>query len=168
MRLIILCLLTLTLHLGLPPQAYADWQQLLQAPLRDTEGQPIDLTPWQGKWLVVNFWASWCAPCVKELPELDALHQSLQPHYPFSVLAVNLGESPEALSAFLQEHQLSLHMPLLLDPHNSLFSQVATKGLPLTWILNPQGQRVETILGAKPWADHETQTALQQLMGPAP
>lgn len=86
---------------------------------------------------VVNFWATWCGPCVAEMPEFDEVAKKLESRG-LTVLAINVGEKPEKVRAFAQRMHLSF--PLLLDPEGSAREAFAVFGsLPVTLVIDGRG-----------------------------
>lgn len=103
--------------------------------LNTLKGDTINLYEQRGKWLIINFWATWCAPCREEMPILQMLHED----YPdIMILAVNLRESEEAIKPFIQE--LGLTFPILINPDNQILSDYQVIGLPQTLVINPAGE----------------------------
>ena len=103
----------------------------------------LSIAQHQGQWVFVNYWAEWCKPCIKEIPELNELHSA---HDNIVVLGVNFdGEIGEALKE--QERQLGVEFPTLpYDPSTEL-SIERPKALPTTVIINPAGDVVEVLIG---------------------
>jgi peroxiredoxin len=121
--------------------------QFFALQLPDSEGKPQALAQWRGKPIVLNFWASWCAPCVKEMPalsktQLDFAAQGVQ------VLGIGI-DSPQAIQEFKQKHQISY--PLLVggmegsELSRSLGNQAG--GLPFTILIGSDGKVKKTYLG---------------------
>ncbi len=81
--------------------------------LRDLDGNPQTLDAFAGQPLIINFWATWCAPCIEELPLLDAFH-ARRAEDGLTVLAIALESDPALVSAFVAQHRLAL--PVLLSP----------------------------------------------------
>lgn len=109
----------------------------------NTKGEPIRLADYRGKVVVINFWASWCGPCVKEMPLVNAVFQA-QPE-DVVTLFVNAGESKGTVAEFLAAHQL--HFPVLIDVTGRISSAYSVTGLPVTYVLNAEGQIAQTIVG---------------------
>jgi len=111
----------------------------------DVEGLDQPLRQWLGKPVVVNFWATWCPPCVKEMPDLEALHQK-HPDVHFLGLAVDTAVN---VRKFNQKVQVSY--PLLMIGHSGIERMRAmgnrAGGLPFTVIYDEKGQVAQTILG---------------------
>jgi thiol-disulfide isomerase/thioredoxin len=117
----------------------------------DRDGVAHTLQDYSGQVLVVNFWATWCPPCVRELPALDRLQQQLADNG-VVVLGVNLGETTEDINTFLQR-VVDVEFTLLLDPTMHASSEWGIRGLPTTYIIDDHGQILFEVLGDKHWDD---------------
>jgi thiol-disulfide isomerase/thioredoxin len=85
--------------------------------LKDLDDKQHQLEDYRGKVLVVNFWATWCAPCVEEMPSFERLAKRLSGE-PFALLTVNFGEKPERIRPFLEK--IGVDVPVLVDPDMNL------------------------------------------------
>lgn len=116
-------------------------------------GGQVALADHRGEWVVVNYWATWCAPCRKEMPELSALHEE---RGDVTVLGLAYEEVEEAeFEAFLQDFPVSYPI-LKVDVYQPPEPFGAPKVLPTTIILDPQGRAVKSFLGPVTRQDIET------------
>ncbi|MFW2543158.1 TlpA family protein disulfide reductase [Primorskyibacter sp. 2E107] len=146
----------LTFHSEAKPAGEADFITF--------EGAPLNLSDWQGKWTLVNFWATWCAPCRHEMPMLSALQDELGGDT-FEVVTIATSRNPPAkMKAFFEEIGVS-NLPLHRDPKSTLARQMGILGLPVTVILNPEGEEVGRLTGDADWSSEEAKAVLTALIG---
>ena len=119
------------------------------------------LAEFRGKWVVLNFWATWCAPCLEEMPSLDRL-QAAMPG--LVVLAVATGPNPKpAIERFVAEVGLQA-VTIWRDPQSALARGMGVLGLPVTVILSPEGEEVARMIGGAAWDLVGTQAVIAALM----
>lgn len=128
-------------------QAYQG-EQDLPLELLSLEGLPVSLKDFQGKVVLLNFWASWCPPCVHEMPSMARLKTYLQ-NRPFEILAVNLAEDRVAIQAFLDEHPVNF--PVLQDPSGSAVKTWQVFAYPSIYLIDKQGQIRFALFGGTEW-----------------
>ena len=131
-------------------EAYADPQPAPAIDFLDPDGQTINLHAYNGQTVLVNFWATWCAPCIKELPALDALQGDLGGE-DFRVLIVSIDRKGlEAAQPFLDDLDIE-HLRTAADPKGALARAMKATGLPTTVILSPEGKVMGRLLGEAEW-----------------
>jgi thiol-disulfide isomerase/thioredoxin len=125
-------------------QASADTEKPIDFTLQYLHGEEVSLSEFRGNWVVLNYWATWCSPCRKEIPDLSALNEARED---IIVLGLAFEDTEvENFDAFLEEFQLSYRI-LLVDVYAPPEPFGAPKVLPTTIILNPEGYAVKTYLG---------------------
>lgn len=125
------------------------------------DGDAWDLADHRGSWVVVNYWATWCAPCREEMPELSAL-ASMRGHIEVIGLAYE-DTTPEAIGAFLEQYPVTYPIAIIgvLDPPADFD---VPRGLPMTWLIGPDGRVARRFLG--PVSALEIETAIAEAGGP--
>ena len=126
----------------------------------DADGRERRLSDFRGKVLVVNFWATWCAPCVKEMPALDALSQRL-PAEDFAVLAISIDRGGIAVTRPFLEKLGVAHLGLYVDPAGRAPAAFKAAGLPTTIIIDAEGNVRGRLLGAADWASPEAEALVR-------
>jgi thiol-disulfide isomerase/thioredoxin len=129
--------------------------------LPDLAGTPFTLAQVDGQVVLVNFWATWCPPCRKEMPALQRLSQRLGGE-PFAVLGVNVGEDQERIEDFLQSLPLPPGFPILLDRSGDASRAWGVRVVPTTWVIDRGANRV---LGAVGEVDFDSPELVEQIWG---
>jgi thiol-disulfide isomerase/thioredoxin len=141
-----------------PPQDPPDAAFLTQ------DGTEHHLSEFKGRGMVVNMWATWCAPCVAEMPSLEALSKALAPH-DIAVLPLSSDRGgADAVQAWYQAHGITL-LPVLLDPRSAMARAFNARGIPTTVIINTGGKVVARLEGAADWSAPEGQALVRKLAG---
>ncbi len=112
-------------------------------------GEEERLSSNHGKVVFLNFWATWCYPCQKEMPDMQQLAEELKDE-PFRILAVNYGEELDRVERFVDKFSYSFDM--VLDKEKAISSQLAVKGLPTTLIIDQQGRLMGKLMGPAKWS----------------
>jgi cytochrome c biogenesis protein CcmG, thiol:disulfide interchange protein DsbE len=118
----------------------------------------IHLANYRGQVVLLNFWASWCPPCVEETPSLLAFHRD-HPEYP--ILAVSIDENESAYKRFLVQHHFDLNT--VRDPNQTVSSKYGTTGWPETFVIDRQGVIRRKFISAQDWTDPEIVRYLKTL-----
>lgn len=117
--------------------------------LQTLNGEPLNLAEQKGKVLLVNFWATWCAPCRKEIPDLIDLHAEYESEGLRVIGVATDQEGAEAVRPFAEKHKINY--PIVLDTSKTVQSNFDSMyGLPTTYVVNPEGQIVRRVLGIFP------------------
>lgn len=114
------------------------------------EGADASLAQYEGKVIVLNFWATWCAPCRKEMPSLAALQTEFGGD-DFEVVTIATGRNPEAAMArFFEEIEVD-NLPLHRDPRQGFARAMGVLGLPISVVLDRDGQEIARLQGDADW-----------------
>lgn len=122
------------------------------------------LADYEGKHILVNFWATWCAPCRHEMPMLSAL-QSEFGGDDFEVVTIATGRNnPAAIQKFLEEINAT-NLPRHQDPKQKLAAQMGVFGLPITVIIDPEGREIARLRGDADWSSDSAKAIIATLIG---
>lgn len=131
-------------------------------------GDTLTLQEMRGKPVLLNVWATWCKPCVREMPALERLHQEMSPEG-LTIVAVSVdnaafgvADPKYSVQAFTEEFGLTF--TILLDPENRVESAFRVVGLPMTFLIDRDGRIVERIIGAREWDGPEMKAELRKLL----
>jgi len=108
------------------------------------------LADYKGKPIVINFWATWCPPCRKEMPSMNRAWKQLKDEG-IQMLAINVGEDESSVHVF--ENEYPIDFPILLDPLSESLQSWRIKGLPTTYIISPKGVVAYSAIGPREWDD---------------
>ena len=136
-------------------------RQVPEAEMVDMADAVHGLGEFRGRWVVLNFWATWCAPCREEMPSLERL-QAVMPE--LVVVAVATGPNPKpAIDKFVSEVGLE-KITIWRDPQSALARGMGVLGLPVTVIVSPEGAEVARLIGGAEWDSATAQAVLAALM----
>ena len=130
--------------------------------LPDLDGKPHKLSDYRGKVVLVNFWATWCPPCRREMPSMERLSQRLKDQ-PFAILAINQQEDPEQVFVFTGQLDPSPTFPILFDRNSKVANAWGVLGLPASFIVDPQGRVVYRAMGGREFDHPEIEKAIRKL-----
>jgi thiol-disulfide isomerase/thioredoxin len=134
-----------------------------EVPFTDRDGNETTLAASNGRFRIVNFWATWCAPCRHEMPSLDALQRD-RGGPDLEVIAIATGRNnPESIDEFLAEAKIT-DLATWLDPKSKLAAAMNVPGLPVTVILDRDGHEVARLLGGADWNSPDAHAVLDALI----
>ncbi len=159
-------------------QAHAAWRQpglshtltALKKPviapeftLPNIDGQKIHLSDFRGKVILINFWASWCPPCVREIPSMERLYRKLKGDK-FAVLALNQMEDEDQVFTFTAQLALEPTFTILFDSKSQVANQYDVRGLPTTYLIDKKGRIRYRAIGGRQLDDPQVIKIIRQLM----
>ena len=128
--------------------------------LEGIDGKKVNLSDYKGKFVLLNFWATWCAPCRKEMPAMSNLHDEFGADA-LEVVGVHVGPSLAGVKKFLEAVPVSF--TILMDKDMSLASW-GVQGLPTTFLINPEGKLIYKAVGEREWDSPEMVKFLKDLV----
>jgi thiol-disulfide isomerase/thioredoxin len=128
--------------------------------LETAAGEPYRVADYRGQVTVLNFWATWCPPCVEEIPALNNLREAMAGE-PFELVSVNYGEEPAEVLGFMERVQVDF--PVLMDPDGRVSAAWRVFTLPSTFVIGPDGAIAYGVNAAIPWDAPEVVAALRAL-----
>jgi thiol-disulfide isomerase/thioredoxin len=158
---------------------YTSYQQMLEGDMQKlrfhSEGKPVGTSPfttetgemtledYRGKFVLLNFWATWCAPCRKEMPMLSALQEEFGGDT-FEVVTLATGRNPPpAIKAFFDEIGVT-NLPMHRDPKQAVAREMGVLGLPITVLINPEGQEIARMQGDAHWNSDSAHAMIKALI----
>ncbi|MGH9418227.1 MAG: TlpA family protein disulfide reductase [Terriglobales bacterium] len=139
-----------------PGQPAPDFQLTLR------NGRQVSLASYHGRVLVLNFWASWCVPCVQETPSLNAMARQL-PQDRLAVLGVSIDQDPVAYQTFLDRYHITY--PTARQPSEQLMHRYGTQLIPETYVIGPDGRLARKLVSAADWTAPAMLAYLRRLGG---
>lgn len=163
--ILLICLLFITsaAYATSPPKGILQLKPYAAPALKvtDIDGEAYDLTSDKGHWVFVHFWASWCGPCRKEMPEIQQMWQQLKKNG-LKIAMINVAETEDTVFSFLASH--TLDMRALMDRDGQLAEKWQPRGLPATYLISPDGHVHYQALGGRPWNQAEYLKFLRSLL----
>jgi len=150
-----------------PPGMAGELEPVTGAPaaealgLKDLGGRVHQLDDYIGQVVLVNFWATWCPPCVAEMPSLQRLYTAFSGE-PFALLAVSMGEGERKIRHF--KTTAGIDFPLLLDPASDLSQRWGVDFLPTSYLVDAKGRVRYTAYGEVAWDDDAVRATLRELL----
>jgi peroxiredoxin len=130
------------------------------------DGRPAQLREFRGKLVLLNFWATWCAPCLHEMPSMERLYQTFK-QTDFVLLAVSMDRQGEGVARPFVDN-LQLTFPILLDNTSEVSRQYSVRGLPTTYLIDPDGLLIGVVIGARDWYKAEAKALIAGLLRQIP
>ncbi len=159
-------LLALLLLLLPPPALSASLKAVARQaapvlPLTLASGRPLDMEALRGQVVLVNFWATWCPPCRREMPSMDRLDK-METGRPFTILAVNVKEEADQVERFLDEMPMSF--PIVLDTEGQLAKAWKAFVYPTSYLVDKQGHIRYSLNGTLEWDEPEIVEIIERLI----
>lgn len=169
-------LLTLLFTISLPLNA--DWQQpelshnltvvkkaipASDFELQDMDEEKVKLSDYRGKVVLLNFWATWCPPCIREMPSMERLHQQVDAD-DFKVIAVNQMEDVDQVFAFTGQLEVDPTFAILFDSTSEVSRDYAVRGLPTTYLIDKEGNIRYRAVGGREFDHAEVIKTIKQLI----
>lgn len=129
--------------------------------LQDSTGKKFHIDDYRGKVTIVNFWATWCPPCVEEIPSLNRLREQMQGQ-PFELITINYAQSAKTIQEFMQK--VDVQFPVLIDPKGATAQKWNVIGFPSTFVIGPDGSIRYGVNAAIHWDNAEVISALKALL----
>jgi len=121
---------------------------------KDENNKDISLADFKGKVVLLNYWASWCLPCIRELPSIDRVQGSLGGN-DFTVVAINLDRAGKPKARQLTKRLKIKHLALYLDPKSDSARKLSVRSMPTTFIFDRNGREVGKLVGGAEWDEAE-------------
>jgi peroxiredoxin len=156
---------------GIPSaQAAEKKSKTLVAPpfsLPNINGKTVSLSDYKGKWVFVNFWATWCGPCVMEMPMLAKLHDTMKGQK-FEMIAINTMEqaTPDLVKKFTKDNKIPF--TVLLDNDSKIGKTYSIDSLPTTYVVTPSGDVYTRAIGMREWDSDEVVKYFKDLVSGKP
>ncbi len=131
--------------------------------LQNMDEERIKLSDYRGKVVMLNFWATWCPPCVRELPSMERLQQRVGVDE-FKVIAINQMEEPDDVFAFTGQIELDPTFEILFDTASKVSQAYAVRGLPTTYVIDKKGYIRYRAVGGREFDHVEVIKIIKQLI----
>lgn len=141
----------------------AEGKTLPDLELENLAGEKLHLSQIHAKVVLVNFWATWCGPCIQEMPSLDRLYREYK-NQGLEVLAINMDENPaNKVPQFMEKNALSFQS--YIDPKGVLSDRLNIEGLPFTFVIDSERKILYSHLGDEDWFSRQTRSRFKKWLG---
>ncbi len=141
--------------------AAIDEESGIDDPTRSEPAGLVGLSSFSDRVVLLNFWATWCEPCEREMPAMERLYQAL-PRDDFELIAIAIDDKEEDVRAFQERYQLSF--PILLDLDQAVYAGYQTMGVPESLLIDRDGRIVERYVGPREWDAIEYISRIRELI----
>lgn len=131
----------------------------------DLTGTPRTMADYRGKVVLLNFWATWCPPCQREMPSLERLRTKMAGR-PLEIVAISSAETPDEVNAYLSK--MKLGFPVLLDTDSSNTRRWKVFALPTTFVLDAEGRVRHVLTGPTEWDEGEALAVAESMLAESP
>jgi thiol-disulfide isomerase/thioredoxin len=157
------------IHSLVPPESPTGSLQFLSAapelPIYDRAGKKIDLSKLQGDLFIIHFWATWCPPCVEELPALSRFWEQYKSRRGVQLYTISVDKDWKTIDAFLQKNPgAESSAPLFHDPGAATAHRFGSSQYPETYIVNKSGRVLFRVQGPVSWSDPDVKSRIDQLI----
>ncbi len=128
--------------------------------LEELSGGTLSMSDLTGKFVFLNFWATWCPPCREEMPSMEVLHRELE-GTPFRMVAVNVREDRQTVDAFVEEFGYTY--PVILDGDGRLSTNYGVRGIPTTFFIAPDGTVLGMLVGTRYWDEADVLDGMKRI-----
>jgi thiol-disulfide isomerase/thioredoxin len=131
--------------------------------LRDMDDEPHSFADYRGKVILLNFWATWCPPCRREMPSMERLYQRMQ-NRSFVVLAINQMESPDHVFAYTGQLEVVPNFTILFDINSEVSQAYRVNGLPTSYLIDKKGNIRYRAIGGREFDHPNVEQLINTLM----
>ena len=132
--------------------------------LMTMDNTKVSLKDFKGKYIFLNFWATWCGPCIDEMPSMERLYQKFKTRKNFAMLAVSIDKAgTDAVKKFMTENKLTFSV--LLDRDSEVAGAYGVMGIPSTYLIDTQGFVINRAVGARTWDTKDSIEFFEKMLG---
>ena len=132
--------------------------------LMTMDNKKVSLKDFKGKYIFLNFWATWCGPCIDEMPSMERLYQKFKTRKNFAMLEVSIDKAgTDAVKKFMTENKLTFSV--LLDRDSEVAGAYGVMGIPSTYLIDTQGFVINRAVGARTWDTKDSIEFFEKMLG---